>query len=253
METRANVSKQGSSGGNYETTNQLIGLLLINEECRRRWVQEQQPSIESFPSHYGLLLAAILERQGEKLTWQYFADFMKARNISKIERQGQEHQYNILAIAKPNPADFDVFAKRMTGEKMREEVSKAILPLAQVAKSKDPSQVRAVAEEMIAAADKAEVKAEPNEDQQTITMLLHKRLSLQAVYDKAPPDVQSLTRLLYTLNPILPTPAHLLTALAVSGAVLGKRIAIENFGRTYYTSIWLAHLYLPLLWSSDVY
>ena len=168
METRANVSKQGSSGGNYETTNQLIGLLLINEECRRRWVQEQQPSIESFPSHYGLLLAAILERQGEKLTWQYFADFMKARNISKIERQGQEHQYNILAIAKPNPADFDVFAKRMTGEKMREEVSKAILPLAQVAKSKDPSQVRAVAEEMIAAADKAEVKAEPNEDQLNI-------------------------------------------------------------------------------------
>jgi len=63
-------------------------------------------------------------------------------------------------------------------------------------------------------------------------------IDIQGIYDKAPETVKVLTKVLCAINPQMSPVAHFFTSISLFGAVKGKRIVAENFGREYYANLW---------------
>ncbi len=89
-----------------------------------------------------------------------------------------------------------------------------------------------------------EVKANDDEDK-TLDQLLALRndaVDLTCLYDKSPPIIKDLTRLLCSFNTISPPPGHYFTSLALLGAMAGKKLLGQNQGQDYYCNNWLVCL-----------
>lgn len=67
---------------------------------------------------------------------------------------------------------------------------------------------------------------------------LFNKIDLNGLFALMPDDIKELTRILYTIDDIKPASVHFFNVLTMLSAVIGKKIKIENRGKTIYPNLW---------------